>query len=80
MKLRCILTCFVLIFGHYLVDTKFTLVDTAGLTNFLAPGIDPCQGVLLESSIADEDLSRLTQVLNNVFSQHGITAVSFLCQ
>ena len=77
MKLQCILTCFVLIYGHYLVDSKFTLVDTAGLaglTNFLQSEIDPCQ-----SSITDMDLSRLTQIFNNVFNQHGITAVSFLC-
>ena len=76
MKLRCILTCFVLIYGHYLVDSKFTLVNTAGLaglTNFLQSGIDPCQ-----SSITDMDLSRLTQILNNVFNQYGITAVSLL--
>ena len=76
MKLRCILTCFVLIYGHYLVDSKFTLVKTAGLaglTNFLQSGIDPCQ-----SSITDMDLSPLTQILNNVFIQYGITAVSFL--
>ena len=84
MKLRCILTCFVLIYGHYLVDTKYTKlpsyqIDTAGLTNFLPPEMDPC--LFLETrdflrSKTNVELSRLTQILNNVFNQRGIKAVS----
>ena len=80
MKLRCILTCFVLIYGHYLVDTKFTLVDSYDyLTNFLPSEMDPCLFPEIRDFLRSKnnvELSRLTQILNNVFNQHGIKAVS----
>ena len=59
-------------------DRKFLQNININIVKVLPSGIDPFQGILLESSSNDMDLSRLTQIINNVFNQDGITAVSFL--
>ena len=59
-------------------DRKFLQNININIVKVLPSGIDPFQGILLESSSNDMDLSRLTQIINNVFNQHEITAVSFL--